>query len=109
MADFSIKQNDTAPSLEATLTDLDGSIDLTTATKVRLLLRGQRKTNPPTVAGDCIIVTPLTGEVKYVWVPADTIVADLYKGEFEIQWADGTISTVPNSSYFYIDILDDLG
>lgn len=109
MADFSIKQNDTGPPLEAVLSDAEGPIDLSTATSVKLLLRGQKRIGAVTVSGVCTIVTPLLGEVKYTWVPADTIVADLYLAEFEIQWADGTIWTIPNDKYFYVDMLDDLG
>lgn len=108
MADFSFTQHDTHPPLEAVLTDLDGPIDLTTATKVLLLLKGQKRTSPASVAGECLIVDALAGEVRYEWAPEDTAVADLYNGLFEIQWGDGSESSVPNKGYFYVEFQPDL-
>lgn len=110
MADFSLKQNDTWPPLEATLTDQDGPIDLSAALGVRLLLKGQRRTSPAIVAGLCTILDPKTdGNVVYNWVPADTAVADLFNAEFEITWSDGSVQSVPNDRYFFVDIKPDLG
>jgi hypothetical protein len=109
MADRAIKQNDTWPPLEAVLMDQDGPIDLTTAQSVTLKMRGQKRVGPVTVSGLCLIATPKTsGGVIHEWLPADTAVADLYSAEFEILWGDGSIQTVPNSGYFYIDVQDDL-
>ena len=109
MADFSIKQNDTWPALEATLRDKNGVINLTTATEVRLLLKGTRRNAPASVAGVCTIVDAAAGEVSYEWIAADTAVADTYNGEFEIAWGDGSIGTVPNDRYFSLVIKPDLG
>jgi hypothetical protein len=110
MADFAIKQNDTHPPLEVVLSDLDGPIDLTTATSVWLMMRGQKRTGAVSVTGQALVVPPATdGFVIYEWIPLDTAVADLYNAEFEIRWGDGSVQTVPNSGYFYVDVQDDLG
>ncbi len=108
MADFSFTQHDTHPPLEAVLTDMDGPIDLSTATAVNLLLKGQKRQSPASVIGQCQIVNALLGEVKYVWKPEDTAVADLYNALFEILWGDGTQSSVPNKGYFYVEFQPDL-
>lgn len=109
MADFAIKQNDTWRPLEAVLVDLDGPIDLTTASSVSLKMRGTKRTGAVTVSGLCQVVSALNGEIVHEWDASETAVADFYNAEFEIIWGDGHIQTVPNSGYFYIDIQDDLG
>lgn len=109
MADRAIKQNDTWPPLEAVLMDQDGPIDLSTAQAVWLKMRGTKRTGAVSVAGTCQIVLPATnGAVIHNWLSTETAVADLYNAEFEIQWADGSVQTVPNSGYFYVDVQDDL-
>ena len=108
MADFSFTQHDTHPPLEAVLTDLNGPIDLSTATRVLLLLKGQKRTGAVSVAGECQIVDAENGVIVYEWDPLDTAVADLYNALFEIQWGDGTESSVPNKGYFYVEFQPDL-
>lgn len=108
MADFSFTQHDTHPPLEAVLTDLEGPIDLSTATRVNLLLKGQKRNAPASVLGQCQIVDAVNGVVRYVWTAPDTAVADLYNALFEILWGDGTESSVPNKGYFYVEFQPDL-
>jgi hypothetical protein len=110
MADFSIKQNDTWPPMEAALSDQGGPIDLTTASSVALKMRGTKRTGAVSVSGPCtVLAPPMDGVVMHEWDATETAVADFYNAEFEITWGDGSIQTVPNSGYFYIDIQDDLG
>lgn len=103
--DFSIKQHDTWPPLQATLTDQDGPINLTNATAVRLIMKG----STVTVTGGCTVVDPVNGVVSYAWAVGDLAVADNYQVEFEITWNTGTIETVPNDGYMNVSVVADLG
>lgn len=112
---FIIKQNDTRPNLVAVLQDGVGTgaspIDLTTAKAVRFIMRGKNKkdNDGPKTKRECDITDPSKGVVTYVWMAADTDTVSEFNGEFEIEWEDGGIETVPNNGYFAINIVDDLG
>lgn len=106
------KQHDTWPPLDVTLSDANGPIDLTDASEVRLLMKGQKTSGAVTVDGVMTIdpdqVTN-TGHVTYDWVSPDTDVVDTYQTEFQITWTGGGIETVPNGDYNSIEIIADLG
>lgn len=104
---FIIKQHDTYPALTATLSDIVGPINLTGAT-VKVILKTAGVT-PTTITGACTITNATAGAVSYLWVAADTASVNTFQGEFEITFANGRISTVPNDSYFSVDIKADLG
>ena len=105
-SDFSLKQDDTWPPLNATLSDANGPINLTTATSVTFIMKPTGGGSP--ITGTCTIVSAAAGTVRYVWVTGNTTVAGTYQAEFEILWADGKIGTVPNEGYFTVEILADL-
>lgn len=101
-ADFSIKQNDTRPSILATLTaaatDVISSVTFRMSTKA-----GVRKvdhsaaiqTQPSASSG---------GQVKYQWLTGDTDTAGDYRGEFIVTFNDGRIETYPNRGYIAIHV-----
>lgn len=106
---ITIKQHDTWPPLVAILSDANGVIDLTTATTVKLLLKSLGA-GSTVVSGTCTVDAPPTqGQVTYDWQPADTASVNTFNGEFEITWSNGKITTVPNDSYFTVEIKADLG
>lgn len=108
MADLTIKQNDTWPPLEATLSDQDGPVNLTTASTILLLLKPAL--TPLTIfQGVCEVVSAVDGKIRYVWDEPDTAIADTYAGEFEVTWTDSTITTFPNAGYFSLEIQPDIG
>ena len=107
MADFTIKQHDTWPALSATLSDQSGLINLTTATTVKLILK--TASGSATITGTCAIDDAVNGEVSYAWVSPDTDTVNSYNGEFEITWSNGKVTTVPNDTYFTVEIKADLG
>jgi hypothetical protein len=107
MADLTIKRGDTWPPLAATLTDEEGPIDLTTATTITLILKSQGQ-SPVTIEGVCDVVSAAAGTVKYEWEASDTNAVNTYDAEFEIEWADLTITTVPNEGYKEIAVVPDL-
>lgn len=103
---FIIKKNDTAPSLQRTLTDSDGAIDLTGATvrfHMAATVGGTAK-----VDAEATIVTAASGIVKYDWASGDTDTTGSYYGEFEITYSDGSSETVPNPGFITINITADL-
>ena len=108
MAAFTIKQHDTWPELNAQLKDANGNIDLTTASQVKLLAKNT--TGSVSWSGTCTIVDAIAGRVKYaLQATPDTATINTYDAEFEITWASGKISTVPNDGYFQIEVKADLG
>lgn len=106
MADFSLKQHDTWPPLNATLSDANGPIDLTGATSVTLIMKPTG--GGSTITGTCTIVSAVAGTIRYTWITGNTAVAGTYNLEFEILWSDGKIGTVPNEGYKTVEILADL-
>jgi len=103
---FSIKRNDTSPSLSGTCTDASGAaIDISGATVRFHMLDTDGNT---VVDAAAVIASGSGGVARYDWVAADTDVAGGFRGEFEVTYADGTIETFPNTSYIPIRIYEDL-
>lgn len=103
---FNIKQNDTSPSLQATLKDaaLD-PINLTGAS-VRLHMKsvdGTLKIDQPMT-----IVTPLQGIIQYDWQAGDTDTVGTYYVEFEVTYSDNSVETFPNNSSKVVSVVKEL-
>jgi predicted dehydrogenase len=104
---FSIKQNDTAPSLRATLKNGSGTvIDLTDAT-VMFHMKAVGDTSVKVDAATSIVDAE-NGIVQYNWTSSDTDTAGSYYAEFEVTYNDGTIETFPNNSNLSISIRAEL-
>ena len=104
---FKIKQNDTSPIIQATLTDSsDAAVDLTGAS-IRFHMRKYRASSTK-VSAAAVIVDEDAGTVKYVWQAADTNTAGSYQAEFQVTFSDGTIETFPNTDFIQVDIVDDI-
>lgn len=136
--DFEIKSEDTFPYISGFVTDLDGLVDLSTASTVTLYLRTTTANPAVLVTGVCDVmsisdaiaaglvgstntsVTPpaawTVGERatvaawKYEWASPDTNEPDDYLGEIEVTWAAGKIQTFPNerAANFTVKFGDDL-
>lgn len=103
-----IKRNDTHPSVEATLRDRNGPIDLAGAT-VRWIVSSVPD-GTPIVNAAAEIVNAGAGTVKYTWLTGDTAVAGTYKGEFEVTLHNGFVCTFPNGpDHIAVIITPDLG
>lgn len=105
---FSIKQNDTAPSLRATLLDGDGNpVNLSGSTvRFHMRLLGQTAI---VVNQSATLIDAANGIAQYNWVAADTDTIGSYQAEFEVTYANGTIETFPNDGYIRVEIIDDIG
>jgi|TARA_B110000914_G_scaffold174272_1_gene155362 hypothetical protein len=105
---FTITQNDTSPSIKATLKDGAGTvIDLTSATcKIHVMPLGGTvlKVNAITT-----ITNPTTGIVQYDWIPADTTDFGTFSIQFEVTYGNGTIETFPNNGSLAMIITKELG
>lgn len=103
---FFIKQNDTSPSLLATLKDFDGNtINLTGAT-VRFHMKdlnGTVKIDQPMT-----VPNPTLGMVRYDWVVGDTDTVGTYYVEFEVTYADNSVETFPNNGNKTISVVREL-
>ncbi|MGJ8660459.1 MAG: BppU family phage baseplate upper protein [Bacteroidota bacterium] len=92
---FRIKQNDTSPSLEATLSDANlVAVNLNSAT-VMLHMKA--------IGGDVVLDEQMTitdaegGVIQYDWQFGDTSTIGTYYVEFEVTYSDGSIETFPNT------------
>lgn len=110
MADFSIKQNDLLPILEAILQDVNGNpVDLTPASSVVFHLREEDSASLKIEDGVVEIdANPETGKITYSWVNTDTDTNGLFLGEFEVTWAGAKTQTFPSMGYVSVEIVDDL-
>lgn len=103
---FYIKQNDTSPTLRASLTDYNGnSINITGATVMLHMidLSGTVKVNTA-----CTINDASGGIVDYEWVAGDTDTVGTYKAEWEVTYADSTVETFPNNGHETIVVTEEL-
>jgi len=103
---FTMKQNDTSPSLAGILKDVDEVvIDISGAT-VRFHMRDSAGTT--VVDAAAVIADGPGGGVRYDWDAADTVTAGLFEAEFEVTYADTKIETFPNTGYIRVRIKDDI-
>jgi hypothetical protein len=98
LPDLTIKQHDTFPPLQATLSDENGPIDLTNANAVLFIMKGTKSTGAVLVTGACTYIDRPNGVVQYAWATGDTAVPDTYDIEFQITWSSGGIQTIPNAA-----------
>lgn len=104
---FYIKQNDTVPSIRATLQNGNGDpVDLINATvRFHMRLIGANNT---TVDAAAVVVSAAAGIVQYNWIADDTDTIGSYQAEFEVTYPDSTVETFPNDGYVRIEIIDDI-
>jgi 5-hydroxyisourate hydrolase-like protein (transthyretin family) len=103
---FYIKQNDTSPSLQATLKDASGSAINLSGASVQIHMEavdGTLKVNKTMTVTDQV-----NGIVEYDWVSGDTDTAGTYYVEFQVTYSDSTIETFPNNNKEVIIIRPEL-
>jgi hypothetical protein len=107
-ASFYIKQNDTAPSIEAVLSDSNGRVkSMANAAVVRFHMQDENG-NILVEGGLGTIINPTKGIVAYEWQAGDTANTGIHSAEFEIQYNNGQIETFPNTGYIKVIIKDEL-
>lgn len=103
---FSIKQNDTSPSLQATLKDAAQSPVVLSGATVMFHMKS--------VDGTVKVDQPMTitdadgGVVRYDWQAVDTDTVGTYYVEFEVTYADASIETFPNNGNRVVSVVREL-
>lgn len=108
--DFTIKQGDTGPYIEATLLDATGAVvDLTGATVTFHM--APLNTRVLKVSAPASVITAASGLVRYgvPWLTTETDTDGLYYADFRAEWGDETGVTFPNDGYLVIEIEPSLG
>jgi hypothetical protein len=105
--EYTLKQNDTLPAIEAQLINADG-------TPINLDLCGvrfhaQSFDRKKLIVKQAEIIDAENGKVRVKWKEGDTDTAGNYRAEFEIVFTDSTILTVPNDGYFLVKIIPEIG
>jgi hypothetical protein len=106
MMAFTIKQNDTSPSIQATLQNYNGTpINLVGAT-----VRFHMKSFEGAIKVDRVatVTSALNGVVTYFWQAGDTDTAGSYYAEFEVTYSDLAVETFPNNGSIAITITPEL-
>lgn len=107
MVDFTIKENDTSPIIQRTLTDASGTAVNLTGSSVVFKMYDQMRTTQ-VVSSAATLVDAANGVVRYTWLAADTDVPGWYWVEFEVTYSDSSIETFPNSGYISVLITEEL-
>lgn len=103
---FRIKQNDTSPSLQATLKDAANTgVDLSGAT---VMFHMKSLDGVVTVDSAMTIVDEDNGIVKYDWQSGDTSSHGTYSVEFEVTYVDGSTETFPNTGNLALVVTKEL-
>jgi len=103
MVDFTIKKNDNSPAIAGILSDFNGVVNLTTATKVNFFME-KKKTGRRKVNGVASITDVNGGGVSYAWQTGDTNESGLFKAVFKVTFSSGQIATFPSDGYIEISI-----
>jgi hypothetical protein len=107
-ASFYIKQNDTAPSIEAALSDSNGRVkSMANAQVVRFHMKDENG-NILVENGLGTIINATKGIVAYEWQAGDTANTGIHSAEFQIQYINGQVETFPNTGYIKVIIKDEL-
>lgn len=105
---FYIKQNDTAPSIQAILTDSNGKArSMANASQVRFNMSTEGGTRVIS-GGIGSIVNATRGIVAYEWNYGDTANYGIHDAEFEITYVNGQVETFPNNSYIKVVVKKEL-
>lgn len=98
MATFYIKEDDTAPTIQAQLKNPDGTpVDLT-ATDVDIRITKARG-GDNVVNSTASIQNASDGVVRYTLQASDTEDSGRYRVEFEVTYGTGQVETFPNKGY----------
>jgi len=103
---FSIKQNDTSPSLQATLKDASQTaVNLTGAT---VMFHMKSVDGTVKVDEEMTITNAEDGVVQYDWQTGDTDTVGTYYVEFEVTYSDLSVETFPNNGNKVVTVVKEL-
>lgn len=110
MSDWTMKQHDTLPSIQATFSTLAGPTDLTAAVSIKFVmsLRTPMGSTPKINAIATIVAPATSGVVQYDWIAADVDTIGEYSAEWQVIWPGNKKQTFPTETYHTISIIGDL-
>jgi len=103
-ASFYIKQNDTAPTIEAVLTDSAGKAKSLANVQTVAFNMVDENGNVVVDHGAGFVVSAIRGIAAYKWEPGDTATVGVHKAEFEVTYTNGQVETFPNTGYINVII-----
>lgn len=103
---FNIKQNDTSPSLQATLKDASLTAINLTGASVQFHMKAVDGTLKVDAA--MTVVDAEGGIVQYDWQSGDTDTVGAYYVEFEVTYSDNSVETFPNNGNKVISVVKEL-
>lgn len=106
--DFYIKQDDRLPEISSILKDAEDAIINLSGASVKFIMTN-KLTGEKKIDADAEVVSAVAGSVKYAWIEGDTDESGAYRAEWEIEFADGRLMTVPNRTYLNVKVVADLG
>ena len=107
MVDFTIKENDTSPTFQRTLTDASGTaVNLSGATVIFKMYDQMRTTQ--VISATATLVDATNGVISYTFQTADTVTPGWYWVELEVTFSGGAVETYPNSGYISLLISKEL-
>lgn len=109
---YRVKRGDVPGVLRGTCSDAAGPVDLSSATEVRLLIRGRasgvaKVSAPVTVLDDGTLET--RGRWERPWAGPDLDTAGTFDVEVQATWPDGTRLTFPTTGAAELIVERDLG
>lgn len=104
-----IKQNDTAPKIQATLRDGNDDVVNLASCAVVFIMKALGATTPKVNRGAAVIDNAAGGVVSYQWVAADTDTVGEYDAEWEVTFPSGLVETFPNDDYNRVIVTEELG
>jgi len=112
MAVHHVKQNDTAPPAEATLTVAGSAVSIQSATVKFIMVDSSGAVKVSATANNDQNTDGSDGskgKVSYDWTADDTDQAGTYLAEWEVTFADGTVRTFPTAGWDTVVVHSDLG
>lgn len=103
---FNIKQNDTSPSLQATLKDASLEPIGLVGASVQFHMKSVDGTLKVDAAMD--VIDSDNGIIQYDWQSGDTDTVGTYYVEFEVTYTDATVETFPNNGNKTINVVKEL-
>lgn len=98
MATFYLKEGDTAPKLQASLKNPDGTaVDLTNANVDIRIAKARGGGNIE--SGNAFTTDANNGVIEYDLAQVNTDNDGRYRVEFEVTYIDGSVETFPNKGY----------
>lgn len=103
---FNIKQNDTSPSLQASLKDAASLPINLIGASVALHMKSVDSTLK--VNSSMTVTDAENGIIRYDWQTGDTDTVGTYFVEFQVTYSDGSIETFPNNGNKIVSVVREL-